>query len=152
MIIEKVKAAIENKINSLGYDLYSVSFKREGSDDILQIIIDKDGDITLEEVITVSNLLSEILDVEEVIPGAYLLDVTTLGAEKPIDKEKLNSYIDSYIHLHLINPINGENIYEGTLVGFENDVYTLEYRVKTRTKKIVFNKDNVLSCRLAIKF
>ena len=57
-----------------------------------------------------------------------------------------------YIHVHLVNPINGENIYEGTLVSQDEKQITLEFKVKTRTKTVDITKENISKIRLAIKF
>ena len=61
-------------------------------------------------------------------------------------------YIGSYIHVHLTNPINGENIYEGDLVAVNEDNIQLSYRQKTRTKVVDITKANISKIRLAIKF
>jgi ribosome maturation factor RimP len=81
-----------------------------------------------------------------------MLSVSSLGAEKPLKIEDLHLYVNSYINIHLKNPINGENIYEGTITKIENDVLTLSYRVKTRTKEIEVSFENIYKVRLAIKF
>ena len=94
----------------------------------------------------------DLLDEIDPIEGEYTLDISSLGAEKPLKVEKLNDYINSYVNVHLINPINGENIYEGDLVSVNKNNITLSYRQKTRTKTVDITKENISKIRLAIKF
>ena len=61
-------------------------------------------------------------------------------------------YVNSYVNVHLTNPINGENIYEGDLVAVNEDNILLSYRQKTRTKTVDIQKSNISKIRLAIKF
>ena len=102
--------------------------------------------------VELSHVLNDYLDELSPIEDAYTLDISSLGAEKPLKIEQLPSYINSYIHVHLINPINGENIYEGTLVTVGEDNIIVEYRQKTRTKTVDIQKSNISKIRLAIKF
>ena len=83
---------------------------------------------------------------------AYTLDISSLGAEKPLKVEKLNDYVGRYVHVHLINPIKGENIYEGDLNNVSGEAITITYRNKTRSIPVEINKENISKIRLAIKF
>ena len=66
--------------------------------------------------------------------------------------EKLNAYVGKYVHVHLINPIKGENIYEGDLISVNTDTIVITYRNKTRSISLEINKENISKIRLAIKF
>ena len=99
-----------------------------------------------------SHSLNQYLDELNPVEDSYTLDVSSLGAEKPLKIEALDKYVNSYVHVHLVNPIAGENIYEGTLVGLNEETITLEYKVKTRIKTVDIQKANISKIRLAIKF
>ncbi|HBS10888.1 MAG TPA: hypothetical protein DEA28_04190 [Firmicutes bacterium] len=51
-----------------------------------------------------------------------------------------------------MNPINGENCYEGDLISVNDDKIVIEIKIKTRRKRIEINKNNIDECRLSIKF
>ena len=82
----------------------------------------------------------------------YFLDVSSLGAEKPLKVENLKDYVGRFIHVHVNNAINGLNIFEGDLVEVNEDSITLTYREKTRVKTVVILLSNIYKIRLAIKF
>ncbi len=151
-IVTDVRNLLDAKIKNLGYDVVSVTFAKEGKDLILRLVIDRDGDISLDEVVQVSDLVSEILDVEDLIESNYLLDVTTLGAEKPIEINKLSKYIDKYVNVHLSTPLEGENYIEGFLKDSNEETTTIEIQIKARKKLVNINTEHIDRARLAIKF
>ena len=152
MDLNKVKSIIEPVITSLGYELYSINVKNELGDLILDIVVDRVKPIDMDAIVEVTNKINEVLDETDPIEEEYMLSISSLGAEKPLKIECLKDYVGEYINLHLINPINGENIYEGTIESVNDNVLTLTYRIKTRTKSIDVNFSNIYKVRLAIKF
>ena len=106
----------------------------------------------MDAIVSLTNVLNAYLDEVNPFEKAYTLDVSSLGAEKPLSVEKLDAYVGRFIHVHLINPIKGENIYEGDLVNVSNETITLTYRIKTRSMSVEINKENISKVRLAIKF
>ena len=149
MELEKL---LREKVESLGYELISCSTKVEKGEKILSIIVDRVAPIDMEAIVDISRELNTYLDEINPFEDSYTLDVSSLGAEKPLKIERLNDYVNSYVHVHLINPIQGENILEGTLVSLDDNQITLEYKVKTRIKTVDIQKANISKIRLAIKF
>ena len=148
MELSKLKELIEQRINELGYELSSLSFANE----TLSIVVDKEQEIDMEMIVNLTNALNQYLDELNPFEKAYTLDISSLGAEKPLKIEKLASYIGKYVHVHLINPIKGENIYEGDLVNVNEESIQIQYRNKTRVINLDIAKSNILKIRLAIKF
>ena len=152
MDLIKVKNILEPRLNELGYDLYSLKSRREGKTIVLEVIIDRVAPINMDDIVEVTDEINQILDKEDPIEEAYVLDVSSLGAEKPLKVEKLQDYIGSYINLHMINPIDGYNIIEGTIDEVKDDNLSISYKIKTRTKKLTCPLSNIYQIRLAIKF
>lgn len=151
-IEEKTYQLLVTKINELGYKLISVSYQREGRDNYLRITIDKDDDIALDDIVNISNLISPILDVSEIISDKYILDVSSLGAEKEIDINKLDKYVGKYLNIHLTHPYKGLNNLIGTLTFIDSVNVQMEYKEKTRTVKVVLERKYIDKAHLAIKF
>ena len=125
----QIKQLIEPTINKLGYSLESISLKREKGDLFLQIVVDRFDPISLDDIVAISNEISPILDENDPIKDNYFLDVTSLGAEKPIKLEHLDKYINKYVNLHVINPIKGENYLEGNIDSVNDDTLILSYKI-----------------------
>ena len=149
MELEKL---LKDKLVELGYELYSLNITYEKGNKILSIVVDRVEPIDMEAIVDLSRSLNAYLDEIDPFDTPYTLDISSLGAEKPLNKDNLTPYINRFVHVHLTNPINGENIYEGDLVSLDDNQITLSYRVKTRTKTVDITKENISKIRLAIKF
>ena len=148
MELNELKELIAQKLNETGYELYSLTFVNG----TLSIVVDKEEQITMEMIVDLTNILNDYLDELNPFEKAYTLDLSSLGAEKPLKVEKLASYIGQYVHIHLLNPIKGENIYEGDLVDVDEENIKIVYKNKTRSITLVIAKSNISKIRLAIKF
>lgn len=152
MELSTLKELLTKRCLELGYELVSLSFERREGNLTLSLVVDRVETIDMSAIVELTNNINPYLDEINPIEEAYSLDISSLGAEKPLKVERLIDYVNSYIHLHLINPIKGENIYEGTLVSVSDSSIVLSYRIKTRSYEIEVLKDNISSVRLAIKF
>ena len=150
--IEKVKQALTKPLLEAGYELASASLTREKDGLTLHIMVDRDSPISMDDIVTVSGLVNPILDKEDPIPGPYTLDVSSLGAEKPLHLERLSHYLGQYVSLHLSNPYMGMNRLEGTIVEVTEDSLILSYKDKTREKKASLLRKDIDKANLAIKF
>lgn len=149
---EKLEELLRNKLLEFGYELVSLTISYSKDDMLVSLVIDRVAPIDMEAISKVSMKVSEYFDEIDPFDRAYTLDISSLGAEKPLKIQDLSKYLSSYVHVHLINPIAGENIYEGDLVDVKEDTITLSYRIKTRTKLVDIAKENISKIRLAIKF
>ena len=152
MNLERIKPLLEEKLTGMGYDLYSLSFKVNKGEKTLTVVVDKVEPINMNEIVKVSEALSAYLDTIDESNDPYMLEVSSLGAEKPLKVEALANYIDRYVEVRMINPINGENIYLGFIRSVSDDSINLEIRIKSRIKEINIAKSNISKIRLAIKF
>ena len=148
-----IKNLIEKPIKALGYSEVDVKFVREFGTNYLRVMVDKDDEvIDLDEIVKVNDIVSPLLDEADLIKTNYVLDVTTFGAEKPIDVAKLEKYVGKYINIHLTHPYKGLNIIEGTLESVDNDFIVISYKEKTRLIKCEIVRNTIDKARLAIKF
>ena len=148
MELSTLKGLIEKKVNALGYELVSLSF----SQDTLSIVVDKDIEIDMNMIVDLTNALNSYLDELNPFEKAYTLDLSSLGAEKPLKVDHLEPYVGKYVNVHLVNPIKGENIYEGDLVNVNDETINIVYKNKTRSINLEIAKSNIYKIRLAIKF
>ncbi len=152
MIDKQIKALIEKEIVNLGYTYLDVTYKKENGVNILRVTIDKDDPISLDDIVKVNEIVTPIIDKADLIEDRYMLDITSLGIEKPIELTQLEKYISKYVNIHLLNPYKGENYLEGTLIDVSEDEVVIELTDKTRKNKVKLNRDTIDKARLAIKF
>lgn len=82
-----VRAYAQPILDSLRLELVDVEFKRSGREAVLRLFIDKEGGVTLDDCADVSRELSLVLDVEDCIPCAYNLEVSSPGLDRPLKSE-----------------------------------------------------------------
>lgn len=88
----------------------------------LRIYIDKPDGVNLEDCALVSEQVGLILDVEDLIPHEYVLEVASPGLDrglyKPSDYER---FAGLPAHVKLTAPLNGQRNFHGTLIGLEQE-------------------------------
>src|ERR1043165_4497680 len=100
---------------------------------VLRIFIDKPGGITLGDCERVSNQVGTLLDVEDLIPNQYTLEVSSPGIERGLYKRAdYERFAGSRVRLRTAEPINGQRNFKGTLVGISGDTVSLEADVAGR--------------------
>ncbi len=89
---------------------------------ILRIYIDKPGGVTLEDCAQVSERISLILDVEDPIPGRYMLEVSSPGLNRGLYKESdYERFAGLPAHVKLSEVINGQKNFHGKLIGLDRE-------------------------------
>ena len=149
--LEQIKELISGKLNENGYKLSSFKFA-SGKNATLEIVVDRDEPIGFDDISDISTKISTLLDEHEFTEASYLLDVSSLGIEKPIDVSQLEKYKDQYINIHLTHPYKGESYLEGTLVEVNDLTIKLFYFKKGKKTTSEIERKYIDKARLAIKF
>ena len=152
MEVEKLKELLSEKCLLEGYELVSLTMSNSKDGALLSLVVDRVEPINMDDIITLSGSLNSYIDEIDPFSFPYTLDISSLGAEKPLKVQDLSKYLSSYVNVHLINPVDGENIYEGYLSNVEEEKIQITYRIKTRSKIVDIEKANISKIRLAIKF
>ncbi len=87
-IVEKVWALVEPTVREAGADLVDVEYARGPQGRILRLRIDKGGGVTLDDCEAVSRIIGDVLDAHDPIPGAYSLEVSSPGINRPLKRWK----------------------------------------------------------------
>jgi ribosome maturation factor RimP len=137
MQLEKVREAAERVAGSLGLEILDVEWKI-GKQRLLRVYIDRlpgpqnpeELGITHKDCERVSEQLSVILDVEDLIPGpSYVLEVSSPGLDrkliKPTDYER---FVGRLAKVWVTEPIENQNYFEGRLAGYADGIVKLKVR------------------------
>lgn len=149
---EKVIALIQPLLLANDIADFQVSIKK-GKTPTLEICIAKqNGSMDLDTCENISNLISAKLDEVDDSQDAYLLDVCSFGAERPLsDQTDIQKAVGQYIHVDLKEATNGLSSLEATLDSFENNQLKLTYFMKGIKKTTVIDYSNVTFARIAVK-
>lgn len=152
-VIETTEELVKPILVENDLELVDIEYVKEGKNWFLRVFIDKPGGVDITECGMVSEKLSEKLDATDPIKEAYFLEVSSPGAERPLKtKQDIADSVGKNVYVTLYEPINGEKSYEGILQKLEDDVLTIEYKVKTMKKQIDIPYEKIAKARLAVMF
>jgi ribosome maturation factor RimP len=93
-----------------------------GKSPTLQVYIDKPGGVTLDDCVAVSQRVSLILDVEDIIPHHYTLEVASPGLDRGLYKEAdYERFAGLPAHIRISEAIDGQRNFHGRLIGLDHE-------------------------------
>ena len=141
----KVESLMEEILTGSDFELVDVEYVKE-RDWYLRIFVDKAGGVDLDDCKVLSEKLGELLDKENVIDGAYILEMSSPGLDRVLKKDKdFVREAGKKVDVTLYAPIDGKKNFTGVL----------EYRDKDFLKLADFEplpRDKVAQVRLHIDF
>jgi len=97
-----------------------VELKRDRSGTQVRLFVDKEGGIGLEELQSVSEEVSAILDAEDPIEGSYTLEVSSPGLDRPLKGETdYRRFVGRLARLSSYEPVDGRRHWTGRLESVE---------------------------------
>ena len=126
-LLRRIEEIVAPTVVGMGYDLIRVAMSRGGG--TLQVMIEPaDGrPMDVEDCATLSRALSAVLDVEDPIPGAYTLEVSSPGIDRPLTREKdYLRWLGHVARIETTEPFEGRRRFKGTLLGLEDGAVKLK--------------------------
>src|SRR5438105_3048133 len=131
-VVGQVRAIAERVAASYGLEIFDVQFRREAPGMVLRVRIDRPGSkataedsVTVDECATISRDLSAILDVDDVVPMAYTLEVSSPGLDRPLTRaEDYQRFAGRRAKLVMREKIDGQGCFKGQLGGLEDGPVT----------------------------
>jgi ribosome maturation factor RimP len=80
----RVRAAISDPLAQAGFDVEDVAVRAAGKRSLVQVVVDRDGGISLDDVADASRIVGAALDESDPVQGAYVLEVTSPGVDRPL--------------------------------------------------------------------
>ncbi|MEK6595439.1 MAG: ribosome maturation factor RimP [Pseudomonadota bacterium] len=118
---------LESTLAGMGYELVEVEQLARGK--LLRIFVDKEGGISIDDCVTISNHLSRLLVVENIDYGR--LEVSSPGLDRPLRKEAdFLRFKGETVKLRLRIPVQEQRNFLGVLREVNNGRITLEVEGK----------------------
>src|ERR1700737_2821674 len=122
-VVSKVEEIAQRVAASDGIEIVEVELKGGGRNQFLRISIDKPEGVTHADCELVSHQVGTILDVEDVIPSHYTLEVSSPGVERKLLKLKdFERFQGKKAKVVLREPVESQKHLEGTLAGVEDEI------------------------------
>ena len=138
--IARLTQVIEPEAQALGFELVRVKMFNNGSEGdgerTLQIMAEDPatGQLVVEQCMELSRRVSDAIDAvedagEELVEGAYQLEVSSPGIDRPLTREKdFANWAGHEANISLVEPVDGHRRLRGTLLGMEGGTLTVEDR------------------------
>jgi ribosome maturation factor RimP len=126
-VVEEVRSLASRIAGSYGLEIFDVQFRRESGGMVLRIQIDRPGSaakaeesVSVQDCANVSRDLSAVLDVEDVVPSAYILEVSSPGLDRPLrGAADYRRFAGRRAKLVMRERVDGQTFFKGALAGVE---------------------------------
>jgi ribosome maturation factor RimP len=145
----QLRKMLEPGVQGQGFELVEVELSGTGRHTLLRVYIDSPAGVTVDDCARVSNQLSAILDVEDLIDGRYTLEVSSPGLDRPLVKpEDFTRFTGEMIKVLLGQPLSGRKNFKGRLIAVAPEHVVLG--LDGETLDVAF--DRIEKARLIPKF
>jgi ribosome maturation factor RimP len=132
--LELVRAIAERVTRSHGLEVWDVVSRRETNGQVVRVFIDRPGpaatpeeSVSVEDCEQVSREIGTILDVEDPLPFAYTLEVSSPGLDRPLRGEQdYRRFAGRLAKIVVSEAVDNQKAFEGRLRGVEDDAVLLE--------------------------
>jgi len=133
-VVERVRALAGRVAAGRGLEIFDVQFRREAPGMVLRVQIDRPGpaataeeSVSVEDCAHMSRELSAILDVEDVVPTAYTLEVSSPGLDRPLRRaDDYRRFAGRMAKIVMRQRVDGQGFFRGKLGGLDGTDVLIE--------------------------
>lgn len=120
-------ALLEPLIADLGYEFVGLDYSSKAKNPVLLVYIDRPDGIAVEDCERVSREIAALLDVEDPIPGHYVLEVSSPGLDRPLfTPAHFDRFRGEVAQLSVFAPVSGRRKFKGRIIGVEDGVIAID--------------------------
>lgn len=123
-----LESLIRPVVEGLGCTLWGIEYRPQKNSALLRVFIDNADGVSMDDCSRVSHQLSGVMDVEDPIPVAYTLEVSSPGLERVLFyPEQYLQYIGHLVKVRLKWPVQDQRNYVGLIQGVTEDHLELDH-------------------------
>ena len=127
--LERIRELAANVAGAYGLELFDMPYGREGGRNVLRVVLDRPGpsataedSVSLEHCQRVSEELSAVLDVDDVVPDEYTLEVSSPGLDRPLrSRDDYQRFTGRLAKIVTTAPVDRQTAFAGHLRGVDGD-------------------------------
>ena len=114
--LQAIEALLRPPVEGLGYELVDVQLRSELGRLVLRALVDRPGGITLQECVGLSREIGPHLEVADLIPSRYVLEVSSPGIQRPLRRgEDFRRFCGERVVVRTREAIDGRKTFRGVI-------------------------------------
>lgn len=131
---DELARLLEPTVAGLGYELTDLELRIGGQGGVIRLFIDKADGVGLADCENVSRQVSAVLDIEDPVPGHYVLEVSSPGLDRKLTKPAhFLRFLGHEVRVQMRFPIDGRRKFRGTLLTADDKSIDVEVDGKTHS-------------------
>ncbi len=132
-------------IEDMGFVFWGLEYMPQKNNAILRVYIDHENGVNVNDCANCSHEISGLLEVEDPINGAYVLEVSSPGLDRVLfTVDQFKNYVGEFVQVKLAQPVSGARNIKGTIKSVSDD----EIIVANEVTEYGFELTNVMKARL----
>ncbi|PID47612.1 MAG: ribosome maturation factor RimP [Proteobacteria bacterium] len=138
---------IQSVVTGLGFEVWGYEYRPHAESALLRIFIEKEGGVCIDDCTQVSRQIGAALDVEDLIPVAYVLEVSSPGVDRVLfTPEQYHPYLGESLKVRTRTPVEGRRNFRGTIksvsdthvtVSVDNEAFEIPFDVVDRARLVM---------------
>jgi ribosome maturation factor RimP len=125
-VLAQIRDLVRPTLAQCGVELFDAQWDGRTAPRTLRLVIDSAAGVSLDDCERVSTAVAAVLDVHDPIPEAYLLEVSSPGAERPLrDLDDWRRHVGRRVNIRYRNG-DAETVVEGTLLSVADGALEVE--------------------------
>ncbi len=126
-VIETIKSLLEPILEEKGFELVDIEYAGAGRGRVLRIFIDKESGITVDDCADISREFGLLLDVNDVIPSSYILEVSSPGLTRALKNSRdFMRFKGKKVKIKTKENLYQRRVLIGHLIDFRDDVASIQ--------------------------
>jgi len=144
---EQLDKLINSVVTGLDFQLWGYEYRPHSESALLRIFIENEGGVSIEHCTKVSRQIGAALDVDDIIPVAYILEVSSPGIDRVLfTPEQYANYVGDAVKVRTRSPIEGRRNFKGVIeavsdtgvsVKVDNETFVIPFNVVDRARLVL---------------
>ncbi len=140
-----IEETVSKALEQLNVELVDLVIQTQGHKKVLQFFVDKAGGVTLDDCGELTDKIDAILEMENLIDGAYVLEVSSPGVHRVLKKpQHYQRFVNERVKVILKTPLNGLGFFTGIIALADDNGFVLA----DGTNNYRFEYDNIKKATL----
>jgi ribosome maturation factor RimP len=146
---ERILSLVEPAVEAEGLEIVELECLRMKTRWLVRIFIDREGGASLDDCTAVSHQVGDLLNVHDLPPGPYTLEVSTPGLDRPLTRDKdFEKYRGARVRIRTREPIEGSRNFLGTYVDYSTEGGRRIVTVDVDGRSVRIDRDNIQKANL----